>query len=236
MKSTTTMSPVQQEIWHAFRSAQAWRNASDDALAALIARCRVRMVGRGQCVLFEGEREHIAFVVSGHLRAVTATGTGRRLTTGVAWARETMGVPFVIAESAFPCDVEAGERSVVAIVPATALLELMHSSPSVQMSLLEIAARESIELSQRLAAMNLDVTARVARFVLDRSQASTKASAHTTANLRVSRVELADLLGTVPETLSRAFGHLRDSGIIHSNGGPIVHVLDAEALEAVAAG
>jgi DNA-binding transcriptional regulator YhcF (GntR family) len=42
-------------------------------------------------------------------------------------------------------------------------------------------------------------------------------------------VELSARLGTVPETLSRAFHALQDEGIIESRGREVV-VLDREAL------
>ena len=50
-----------------------------------------------------------------------------------------------------------------------------------------------------------------------------------TVDLGVTRVELAARLGTVPETLSRAFHALQDEGIIESHG-QRVHVLDREGL------
>lgn len=233
---TTKMSRVQQEIWSAFRRSPAWNAASDPSLAALIAGSRVRCIAKGQCVFFDGDPgDHMAFVISGHLRAISNNG-GRRLTTSTAWAGETIGLQLVIAESPYQCDVEAGERSVVAIVPSKALLELMQAEPGVQMSLLEIAAKQAIDLSHRLATMSLDTTSRVAGFVLDRLSESRLPGRRLEADLRVSRVELADMLGTAPETLSRSFTQLRDRGLIASDGGHCVTVVDPGALASVAAG
>lgn len=233
---TTAMSPVQQEIWSAFRRSPSWHAASDASLAALIAHSRVRCIRKGQCVFLEGDPgDHMVFVISGHLRAIS-NNAGRRLTTATAWAGETIGMQLVIAESPYRCDVEAGERSIVSVIPSSALLELMQAEPGVQMSLLEVAAKQTIDLSHRLATMNLDTTSRVASFLLDRLSDSRLPGKRLEADLRVSRVELADMLGTAPETLSRSFTQLRDRGLIASDGGHRVTVVDPRALASVAAG
>lgn len=230
----TMMSKVHQHIWTAFRDAPAWRCASDAALARLISTSRVRCIGKGECVLLEGDApDHMIFVVDGHVRAVVRTPSGRRLTIATAWGGDTIGVAHVIADTVYPFDVEAGERSVVAVVPAAALLGLMHAEPGVQMSVLQIAAKQSIDLTNKLSSMNLDIAARVATFLLEHVAPDQQAAR---TDLRMSRVELADLLGTVPETLSRTFTNLRERGLIASDGGRQVTVLDRNGLAAIAAG
>ncbi len=54
-------------------------------------------------------------------------------------------------------------------------------------------------------------------------------------NLNIGKAQLASLLGTIPETLSRIFKKLNTSGYIESKGSQI-RILDQEGLEALASG
>ena len=63
---------------------------------------------------------------------------------------------------------------------------------------------------------------------------------HTTpeglvVGLGMTKAELASSLGTVPETLSRAFARLRDTGLIEVRGRDVV-VKDLKALVRLASG
>ena len=56
-----------------------------------------------------------------------------------------------------------------------------------------------------------------------------------TVELGISRVDLAALLGTVPETLSRTFRALQEDGVISARG-RTVSLLDIQALATRAQG
>jgi CRP/FNR family transcriptional regulator len=51
----------------------------------------------------------------------------------------------------------------------------------------------------------------------------------------MSKAELAASIGTVPETLSRAFARLRDEGVLEVRGGEVV-VFDVGALARLGSG
>ena len=53
------------------------------------------------------------------------------------------------------------------------------------------------------------------------------------ARLEISKGDLASLIGTVPETLSRAFGKLKAGGYI-SESGSIININDPEGLREIA--
>ena len=53
--------------------------------------------------------------------------------------------------------------------------------------------------------------------------------------LNISKTQLASLLGTIPETLSRIFKKLNDNGYIESKGSRI-RIIDHDGLEDLASG
>ncbi|MCP3900736.1 MAG: winged helix-turn-helix domain-containing protein, partial [Desulfobacteraceae bacterium] len=50
-----------------------------------------------------------------------------------------------------------------------------------------------------------------------------------TVNLEISKGQLASLLGTIPETLSRIFAKMSEEGLVKVDGRRI-HLLDREGL------
>jgi len=54
--------------------------------------------------------------------------------------------------------------------------------------------------------------------------------------LDISKSQLASLLGTIPETLSRILAKMIRAGLIHSDGSRRIQVLDRKALEELARG
>ena len=78
--------------------------------------------------------------------------------------------------------------------------------------------------------MTVDVNVRVARYILKRPVIGAAVrGAAMTIDLGVTRVELAAELGTVPETLSRAFSALQEDGLIEARGRSVT-ILDPAEL------
>jgi CRP/FNR family transcriptional regulator len=233
---------VTQPVWNAFRACALWSEASDEGLARVLDSASIREFDRGAHV-FEIDETYTYFVVvvSGHLRGVHASPEGRLMTLHVHWPGEAVGPSAAIAETAFKSVIEAAEPSTVAVVPASALLELMEAEPRVTISLIRLYTERITGLEDTVKSLNADVPSRVAAFLvrelsLERRSAGQRAQDDSSAeivNLRMSRAELATVLGTVPETLSRAFGHLRDAGLIEPRG-HIVRILDERKLRDLA--
>jgi CRP/FNR family transcriptional regulator len=82
----------------------------------------------------------------------------------------------------------------------------------------------------------LDVPGRLAAYLFQRSLAAGEATPEgLVVPLGMTKTELASSLGTVPETLSRAFARLRDDGVLAVRGTKVV-VLDVGALARLGSG
>jgi CRP/FNR family transcriptional regulator len=55
----------------------------------------------------------------------------------------------------------------------------------------------------------------------------------TDLELTITKTQLASLLGTIPETLSRIFGKLSKQGLIELDG-PRIRIMDRQRLEELA--
>jgi CRP-like cAMP-binding protein len=233
----TIPADIRPDVWSAFRDCRLWRTASDDAVAVLARRSRVSDVPRGAHLATEGESaEQFGLMVAGKARVFYLGADGRQITFETVEPGQPFAAVGALAGSRYPANVEAATPATVAMVPAAALFELLDAEPSVARTLIADLANRVVNFTAVVTTLSLDVPSRVARYVFQRAL---KSGRPTSAGLQVSlgmkKGELAMALGTVPETLSRAFAKLAADGIMEVNGS-IVTVLDMRALASLGSG
>ena len=206
--------------------------ASDAGISALARSSFVRTLAKGELFLREGlVPDYFGVLVSGHVRAVHFSHEGRPITMLVAWPGDAIGLMAMLADHPIEADVQAAEPTEIAIVPKSALEALLADEPRVALTLLNDCTRQLFEVMGVVKSLSVDVVARVANYIVQRIPPSERSARHhVEVDLAVTRIELAAALGTVPETLSRAFATLKDEGVI-SGRGRTVRVLDLAALK-----
>lgn len=225
------------DVLAALRACRLWRTASDVAVVELATRASVRDVARGASLAREGDlTEEFGVLVAGKARVFYLGADGRQITFETVASGEPLAAVAAIAGTRYPANIEAATPATIAWLPVEALFELLAKEPQVARSLVVDLANRVVNFTSVVSTLALDVPGRVARYVFQRALQSGHA---TTAGLEVGlgmkKSELAMALGTVPETLSRAFGRLRDDGILEVHG-QTVTVLDMRALAALGSG
>jgi CRP-like cAMP-binding protein len=233
----TAPTDIRPDVWAAFRDCRLWRTASDEAVASLARRSRVSDVARGTQLATEGEpATQFGLVIAGKARVFDLGADGRQFTFETVEAGQPFAVDGALAGSRYPANVEAATPSTVACVPSSALFDLLDAEPSVGRTLIADLANRVVNFTAVVQTLSLDVPRRVARYVFQRAL---KSGQPRTGGLEVSlgmkKGELAMALGTVPETLSRAFAKLKDDGVLEVSGQTVL-VLDMRALAAMGAG
>ena len=233
----TTPADIRPDVWTAFRECRLWRTASDEAVAELARRAHVRDVARGAHLATEGEPAHqFGLVVAGKARVFYLGADGRQITFETVEAGQPFAAVGSLAGSRYPANVEAATPATVACIPAEALFDLLDAEPKVARSLVTDLANLVINFTAVVTTLSLDVPSRVARYVFMRAL---KVGKPTPEGLEVSlgmkKGELAMALGTVPETLSRAFSKLAVDGVMEVHGS-MVTVLDMRALASLGSG
>lgn len=107
------------------------------------------------------------------------------------------------------------------------LAALVRTYPSIAVRMLEAVTRRLDATERMLGQTSLDVEARLAAYLLD-----LPARWHDgvgTVELPLAKRDVAALLGTTPETLSRRLAALADAGLVRLDGRRI-DILDADAL------
>ena len=228
---------IRPDVWAAFRSCRLWRTASDEAVAELARRSRVSDVARGTPLATEGDAaKQFGLIVAGRARVFHLGADGRQITFETVESGQPYAAVSALAGTRHPANVEAATPATVATIPAEALFDLLDSEPTVARALVADLASRVVNFTAVVTTLSLDVPSRVAHYVFQRALASGRPTASgLEVSLGMKKGELAMALGTVPETLSRAFAKLATDGIMEVNG-QIVTVLDMRALAALGSG
>jgi CRP/FNR family transcriptional regulator, anaerobic regulatory protein len=184
----------------------------------------------GAAIFTEGEDAHFLYLIDeGVVRICRTLPDGARQVLGFMWPGDMLGL------------VEAGRyvNAAETLTPATLfrlplerLERLLLSEPSLQLHMLIKAAHELRRAQRQLIVLGqLNNAKRLASFLVDiRQHVAFFESSTGLLRLPMSRFDIADYLGTSPESVARAFAALERAGLVRRASPRVVHLLDPDAL------
>ncbi|MFN4231617.1 Crp/Fnr family transcriptional regulator [Thermus sp.] len=193
-----------------------FRDLASEDLAALEQEAQARRLKRGQVLFLEGEPVRSLFVVErGLIKVYKLDPEGRKQVV-----LHLEGPGRVLAEVAlfldrptYPASAEALEDSQVLAIPKERFFQLVDSRPPLARALIRYLARRQGQLLHLLDRLVFhEVRERLCEFLLQKL-AEEGQGFHLPTN-----PELAALLGTVPEAVSRNLGQLYRQGLIRLKG------------------
>ncbi len=231
------MGEVRPDVLAAMRECRLWLAADDEAVRRLVAGARVEDIARGTLLASEGDpAERMALVVSGRLRVYHLSADGRELTFETAEAGDPVGAVAALAGGRYPANVEAATDATVAWVDREDVFALMREQPDAARSIITDLAARVVAFTTVATGLAQGVTGRLATFLFQRSlEVGVTTPAGLQVDLGMSKAQLAAALGTVPETLSRTLGKLRDQGVIEVRASDVL-VKDVGALARLGSG
>lgn len=230
-------SAARPDVLAALRACRLWHAASDAAVADLASHARVQQISRGAVLASEGDpADRFGVVVSGKARVYHLQADGRVITFETVESGGPLAAVASLAGARYPANVDAATDATIAWLPRESLFELMESEPVVARSMIADLASRVINLTAVVQTLALDVPGRLARYLFQRSLAVGEATSEgLKVTLGMTKAELASSIGTVPETLSRAFARLRDDGVLEVRGSSVI-VFDVGALARMGSG
>jgi len=214
---------------------EALRRLGHEALDSLHQAKVVRVYASGERLFYEGEPPLAVFCVSrGRIRQTKATLSGEEMVLGFLAAGEIAGVEAAITGTLHDVTAVAEEQSVVCILPRTTFEGLLSRAPALTLALYQRAAHHVQVLRGRLVELAYSrVPQRVARAILDLLDDVPREPG--CASLQLQRQDLAQMVGSTTETVSRILHSFGESGMVDLSGSRI-EVRDLTALRALAHG
>ncbi len=188
---------------------------------------------RGQTIFREGEEGKGFYVVGfGKVKIYKLSRDGKEQILHIFGPGEPFAEVPVFAGQCYPANAEALEESRLWFIPRVGFIELIRRQPSLALNMLAVLSRRLRQLAALVEDLSLkEVPARLAAYLL--YTADQKGSLEF--DLDIPKTQLANLLGTTPETLSRLLSRFAKEGFIESSG-PKITLLDKKGLQALAAG
>ncbi len=127
----------------------------------------------------------------------------------------------------FPATAEALMKTRTLFFPRDKFVTLVEANPSLALNMLAVLSFRLRKFASQIENLSLkEVPARLASYLLYLSEEQGR---DDMVELDISKGQLASLLGTIPETLSRIFSKMSDEGLIEVNGKKI-SLIDRDGL------
>lgn len=202
--------------------------------AELAAIVTTREYGRGQSIFAEGDEGNgFYLVMQGLVKIFKLSLDGKEQILHIFGPGEPFAEAAVFTGSTFPAHALALEKSRTLFVPRRAFIELIQRNPSLAMNMMAALSMRLKKFARMIEDLSLkEVPGRVAAHLL---YLSGQQGDSDTVLLSIGKAQLASLLGTIPETLSRILTKLGKQGLISIEGAKIT-ILNREGLVDLAMG
>jgi CRP/FNR family transcriptional regulator, dissimilatory nitrate respiration regulator len=202
-----------------------------DELAGIALEQRIE---RGQTLFHEGgEAAGFYLVTRGKIKIYKLSLEGKEQILHIFGRGEVFGEVPVFAGGRYPAHAEALEPGEVLFFSRGDFTALVRREPSLALNMLAMLSQRLRRFTHMIEDLSLkEVPGRLAAYFLVCSERSGGAKSF---ELDITKAQLASLLGTIPETLSRIFAKMSQQGIVTVDG-PRITVLDRAAIEDMAAG
>ncbi len=222
------------EIVKTLETIPLFKGLSLHQLEELAAILTVQEFKRGQ-VIFAEKDDGVGFyvVIDGRVKIYKVSAEGKEQILHILGAGEPFAEVAVFAGGRYPANAEAMAQSTVFFFSRDAFVELIKNNPFLGMNMMASLSLRLKRFSRMIEALSLkEVPGRLAAHLLLMSRQKGGAA---TMELDMAKTQLASLLGTIPETLSRILSKMKKQNLIHTSG-TIIRIMDRAGLENLAAG
>ena len=204
--------------------------ASDvDALEKII---EDRQYPKGAAIFMEGDNADGFYVVAkGQVKIFKLSLEGKEHILHIFGPGNPFGEVPMFSGGKFPASAQATRKSRLLYLPKEAFIRLIADNPQLSLNMLADLSMRLRQFTIQIENLSLkEVPGRLASYLLYLAGEEGHPDAIT---LNISKGQLASLLGTIPETLSRIFAKMTGDDLIRVQGRDI-ELLDLEGLRELA--
>lgn len=186
-----------------------------------------RRATRGESLFLAGD-DAVGFyiVLSGRVKIYILSPAGREQILHIMQPGDTVGEVPVFAGDVYPANAEALEDADLLFIPSDEFSRLLAEDALLARNMAAVLARRLLAITRLVESLALrEVPGRLAAYLLHLP----RSTGSDTVDLEIAKGQLAYLLGTTAETVSRTFARLQEDGIVTVQGRRIT-ILDAAAL------
>ena len=187
---------------------------------------------RGSLIFSEGDEGNGFYIVAqGRVKIYKISMEGKEQILHIFGSGEPFGEVPVFSGDVFPANAHALEKCSLIFFPRDTFIQFISENIPIALNMLSVLSMRLRQFTVQVENLSLkEIPGRLAGYLLllAKEQQSEKI-----IRLSISKGQLASLLGTIPETLSRIFSKMNDKKLIDVEGKNI-KILDIDALEDLA--
>jgi CRP-like cAMP-binding protein len=205
----------------------------DDQIAAIKQIVVEKKINKGEILFSEGDEGKGFYVIAeGRLKIFKVSPEGKEQILHILGPGQPFGEVSVFAGQRFPANAQALDPARVLFLPRAAIVDLIAANPSLALNMLAVMSKKLRQFAAQIENLSLkEMPARLASHLLYLAE---EQGSNDAVTLKISKGQLASILGTIPETLSRVFAKLSGQNLIRVEGKKIT-LLDRDGLQDLAA-
>lgn len=216
------------EIVNFLSQSQMFQGLSKQELAIINKIAIEQFYSKGDIIFHQGDEARGFFVIkSGRVKVFKQSAEGKEQILHVFGLGDHFAEVPAFDGKCYPASAATIEKAELLFFPRNSFLQLLEQQPTLTINMLKSFARHLRRFSHLVDNLSLrEVPARLATYLLSLSERAGNAE---TVELDLTKGQLAAMLGTIPETLSRVFYKLSRDGLIEIDGSKI-SLLNRERL------
>lgn len=205
---------------------------SDDQLKAVREIAVEKKFRKGEIIFSEGDEGNGFYIIAaGMVKIFKVSPEGKEHILHIYDEGKSFGEVPVFAGDHFPAMAEAITNTRALFFPRSDFKNLLGANPSLAMKMLADLSTKLRQFTVQIENLSLkEIPARLASYLV---YVSEEQGGSNVVALPISKGQLASLLGTIPETLSRIFAKLSSQKLIQVEGRQIT-ILDRPSLQELA--
>ena len=187
---------------------------------------------KGELIFSEGDVGNGFYIVAqGRIKIYKISMEGKEQILHIFGSGEPFGEVPVFSGGVFPANAQVIEKCSLVFFPRKAFIQFISENIPVVLDMLSVLSMRLRQFTVQVENLSLkEVPGRLAGYLLLLAKEQPK---ENIIQLSISKGQLASILGTIPETLSRIFSKMNDSGLIKVEGRNI-KILNLDGLEDLA--
>lgn len=205
---------------------------SGEDMKKVMAIAVVRKCAKKERLFSDGERGSGFFVVvKGRVKVLKISPEGKEVILHICGPGDHLGQVAIFAGHSYPASAEALTACELLFFPRRAIVDLIGREPQLALNMLAVLSARLRQLTTQVESLALkEVPGRLASYLIYLAEERKSPGAVT---LDTSKGQIASMLGTTPETLSRIFADMADRGLVDVDRREVT-LLDQEGLQRLA--
>jgi CRP/FNR family transcriptional regulator len=190
---------------------------------------------KGAMLFIEGQTSRGVFVLcSGKVKLSTTSREGKTIITKISDSGDVLGLNAVISNVPYEVTAEMMEPGQANFIPRDSLQLFLKEFPEVAMRVAQQLSRNYYTAYEEIRTLGLSASPseKFAKLLLSWSTKSTQSDGSSQVKLTLTHEEIAEIIGTTRETVSRLFSEFKKKQLMQAKGATLV-IRNRFALEKI---